>query len=234
MDEKNKKISLFTFFLILALMVIIVMAFFMCKIYNDNIIANNKISELNTKVDNLQTIIKNNSNATLSNNEENNSMTEEAALNIVNDIYSKAYDIIKEGVGLTGTNTVKIKVGNEGTVGGDVDVSAYMLNFSEIQEYLTDRAINYIKTEFTDTPYGIDDNYYVFETNNKYSYIDKNEFTNTIFGVTDQSKRSFKVEAFNDDMIVAISNKSSYFKLDEYIILKKENNVWKIDMFESL
>ena len=35
-------------------------------------------------------------------------------------------------------------------------------------------------------------------------------------------------------MIVAVSEKSSFFELDEYIVLRKINDTWKIDMFEEL
>ena len=51
MEEKQGiKISLSTFFLILAILVIIVMAFFMYKIYNKNLLLDKSINELNDKI----------------------------------------------------------------------------------------------------------------------------------------------------------------------------------------
>ena len=117
---------------------------------------------------------------------------------------------------------------------GVINAEAYKLDFSKIEPYFTERAINYIKTEFTDTPYAHKDgNYYIFASENKYSHS-KKEFISTIFGVTDQGKRTFDVKLYDDNMIVAISEKSSFFELDEYIVLRKINNTWKIDMFEEL
>ena len=54
--EKNKKIkiSLSTFFLIIALILIILMAYFIYKIYNDKEMANNKVKDLNTQVSDLK------------------------------------------------------------------------------------------------------------------------------------------------------------------------------------
>ena len=154
-------------------------------------------------------------------------MTKNEAAKIVKDIYGKAYDNIQEGMGIIETDEVNVSVGDKET-----NAKAYKLNTFKIQKYFTDNAIDYIKVMFTDTPYGHKDgNYYIYTNENKYSQ-NKKEFMNTIFGSTDQAQRDFEVKLYNDDMIVAISEKSSYFKLDEYIVLKKINNVWKIDMFD--
>lgn len=164
--------------------------------------------------------------------ETSNDMTKENATKIVQDTYSKAYDVIQEGEGLTGLNTINITVGQEDTVSGVNNVSAYKLDFSKIEMYFTERAINYVKTEFTDTPYGHKDgNYYIYSSENEYSNTNKKDFITSIFGVTDQNKRTFDVKLYDNNMIVAVSSKSSFFELDEYIILKKIDNTWKIDMF---
>lgn len=55
MDEKKTiKISLSTFFLILAIVVIIVMGFFMYKLYNEKSIATQKIEDLNNELNTLE------------------------------------------------------------------------------------------------------------------------------------------------------------------------------------
>lgn len=58
-EKKVTKISLSTFFLILALIVIVVMAIFMYKFYNEKIEANEKSAELQTQVSNLNGIVSN-------------------------------------------------------------------------------------------------------------------------------------------------------------------------------
>lgn len=237
--KKALKVSLGT---TICLIIIVLLIVALGAVYYLGFVKNNKeVTQLSIEKQNLQKQV-----ATLEENKKisetetenlnnNMTMTKEEATKIVQDIYSKAYDIIQEGNGLTNSNTVNITAGQEGTVGGVINVSAYKLDFSKIETYFTERAINYVKTEFTDTPYGHKDgNYYIYSSENKYSYTDKKEFLTTIFGVTDQSKRTFDAKLYDDNMIVAVSPKSSFFELDEYIILKKVNNTWKIDMFESL
>lgn len=58
MNEKNvTKISLSTFFLILAVIVIIVMGIFMYKTYNEKNVATEKVSDLNGQVSNLKNTV---------------------------------------------------------------------------------------------------------------------------------------------------------------------------------
>ena len=58
MNEKNvTKISLSTFFLILAVIVIIVMGIFMYKTYNEKNVATEKVSDLNGQVSNLKSTV---------------------------------------------------------------------------------------------------------------------------------------------------------------------------------
>ena len=74
--EKNKKIkiSLSTFFLIIALILIILMAYFIYKIYNDKEMANNKVKDLNTQVSDLKNTVSKLVN-TVNKNEDNNQDT---------------------------------------------------------------------------------------------------------------------------------------------------------------
>lgn len=174
------------------------------------------------------------------NNQDNDSSKKEEISNelpsITNEIqlvYDNAYKTLAEGSGIIDYNTTDIKVGEEETVGGVINVKAYKLDFTKLEPYFTERAINFIKSYFTDTPYGHkDENYYIFAEENKYSY-DKKEFLNTIFGQTNQSKRILKVNLYDNNTILATSEKTSSLKLDEYIVFKKINNTWKIDMFEE-
>lgn len=235
-DKKAIRVSLGT---TICLIIIVLLIVALGVVYYIGFVKNYKeIEKLSDEKQDLQKqvdTLEENKNTSETEIKNSNDMTKEKASKIVEDTYSKAYDIIQEGSGLTGSNTVNITAGQEGTVGGVINVSAYKLDFSKIETYFTDRAINYVKTEFTDTPYGHKDgNYYIYSSENEYSYTDKKEFINTIFGVTNQSKRTFDVKLYDDNMIVAISSKSSFFELDEYIILKKVNDTWKIDMFESL
>lgn len=55
--EKKKSISLSTIFLILTLIIISVMGYFIYKLYNDNLIANNKVEKLNDKINKLEETI---------------------------------------------------------------------------------------------------------------------------------------------------------------------------------
>lgn len=173
------------------------------------------------------------------NKQNNNSSTEEeisnelsSMTNEIQSVYDNAYEIIGEGSGIIDYNAVDIKVGEEGTGGGVINVKAFKLDFTKLEPYFTERAINYIKFYFTDTPYGHKDgNYYIFAEENIYS-IEKKDFISTIFGQDDQSKRTFKVSLYDENTIMAISEKTSFINLDEYIVFKKVNDSWKIDMFE--
>ena len=60
MDEKKPiKISLSTFFLILAVIVILVMGYFMYKLYNEKVAATQKIDNLNNEISNLESNVNN-------------------------------------------------------------------------------------------------------------------------------------------------------------------------------
>lgn len=176
----------------------------------------------------------NNQNSSVNNNSKDGSSSDISSITAeIQSVYGDAYKVIAEGYGLHSADTVDIKVGEEGTVGGVIDVEAYKFDFTKIEPYFTDRAINFIKFYFTDTPYGHKDgNYYLFSDENKYSY-EKKDFINSIFGQTDQGERTLKVKFYSDDMVVAISEKTSFINLDEYIVFKKVNSSWKIDMFEE-
>ncbi len=160
----------------------------------------------------------------------NKGRTQEEATKIAQDVYGKAYKAIDEGSGLTGEETT-ISVGEEGTVNGIQQKKAEKVDLSKLEPYFTTKAINLVKHYYTDTPYGHKDgNYYIIYTDD--GNVQHREFISTIFGVTDQQERTFNALVYDDETIVAVSTKSSFWAEDEYIILKKVNNIWKIDFFE--
>lgn len=58
MEEKNNiRINLVTVFLIISLIIIVIMGFFIYKLYNDRKIANGKLSDLNNEVARLENIV---------------------------------------------------------------------------------------------------------------------------------------------------------------------------------
>ncbi len=156
-----------------------------------------------------------------------------ATTNSVQDVYDKAYVAIEEGSGIINNNSVDIQVGEEGTVGGIVTLKAHKLDFSNFEQYFTERAMKFVKYYFTDTPQGhMDGNYYIFATENDRSY-DKKEFMRTIFGQTDQSKRILSVIFYDENTAIAESENPPAVGMNEYIVFKKANGQWKIDMFEE-
>lgn len=184
---------------------------------------------------------------------ETTTLTEEEATKTVQELYEKAYETIGEGADITSLEEVEITVGEEGTVGGVNTVKANKIDLSKIESYFTTRAMEYIKEEFTDTPEGYSDgNYYVYAEATESS---AQTFMGTIFGVTDQGVRTFEVQAYDNDTIIAISvektttdttNTTDNTDTDEesvtsgsidditneYIVLEKVDGEWKIDLFE--
>ena len=173
-------------------------------------------------------------NVTCNNNGNNNSsFSEEDALRTVQKLYEDVY-IKLGGTFINNDELVNISIGSEELVGGQLNVEAYKIDFGTIEKYFTKRATNYLKTFYTDTPYGHSDgNYYIFLKENVYSSNSKKDLVSTIFNTTDDSVRKLKIVSYNDKVIVAVSENTSFTGLDEYIIFKLENGDWKIDMFEN-
>ncbi len=74
-EKKSIKISLATFFLIIAIILIVVMAYFTYKFYNDKKVATEKVSTLNNQISNLEkeiNILKEDNAITTSSNSEEN------------------------------------------------------------------------------------------------------------------------------------------------------------------
>ena len=92
MEEKNvTRISLSTFLLILAIIIMVVMGFFIYKMYNDNQTSQKHINELNSKINNLER-------STTENNQSNNTIMEKkdelVSLSVNNDLIQKLYEYI--------------------------------------------------------------------------------------------------------------------------------------------
>ena len=194
----------------------------------DKVINKDSSSTSNNVVDNNQTNSEN------TNINTNSSVDVSSITTEIQSVYDKAYDTINSELGFANYDILNIKVGDEKNVGGVIDAKARKIDFKNLEPYFTDRAISFMKVYFTDTSYGHKDgNYYIYFEENIYSNDTKKEIGNTVFGTTDQSKRTLKVKFYNDDMVVAVSEKTSFIQLDEYVVFKKVNNTWKIDMFEE-
>ena len=90
-EKKTTTISLSTFFLILAIIAIVVMGFFIYKMYNDNQASQKHINELNSKINNLER-------SSTQNNQSNNAIIEKkdelVSLSVNNDLVQKLYEYI--------------------------------------------------------------------------------------------------------------------------------------------
>lgn len=89
-EKKSIKISLSTFFLLI-LIIILIVGFFIYKIYNEKQLSDKTINELNSKISNLE-------NSTTQNNQSNNTTIERkdeiVSLSVNNDLVQKLYGYI--------------------------------------------------------------------------------------------------------------------------------------------
>ena len=99
---------------------------------------------------------------------------------------------------------------------GNLDISSDLSNVTDLKNYFTDKAFDYIS-----------------RNNNANNMI----FFTGIFGITDQGIRPLQILSYTDDTIIAtgqlIENPlgdSDTYPL--YIIFKKQENSYKIDLFE--
>lgn len=160
----------------------------------------------------------------------------------IQSIYEEAYDKLNynnngpqgptEPEGWIDWRTTQIQVGQEGTIGGVRTINALLTDSNKIEQYFTKRAINVLNYYYTDTPYGQDGKYYIYLSNDVES--NRLEFLGTVFNTTDSGKEQFEIVEATEDTIVAVAKESNYMGLDQYLIFKKEDGKWKIDMFEYL
>lgn len=95
--DKQIKIGLSTFFLIIAIIVIIVMSFFIYSILNENKIAKTETNKLNDKVNNLESKLS--GMKVVENKEENESTINKTIENIpTEDLFAIDYNIITNNI----------------------------------------------------------------------------------------------------------------------------------------
>ena len=177
MDEKQGiKISLSTFFLILAIIVIIIMGYFIYQMYIENNNINNKVEELNSQVSTLENELKTNTSS--SNNVENTN------INSNSNSITTANESIKTGdsmkaITLNGIYGIKNSdVGYTFTLDGKV---TFFTSVSRMDGTYTTIGENEIELNFTEET--IVDVETSKKTTNKISqkekikYIDKNTLT---------------------------------------------------------
>lgn len=166
----------------------------------------------------------------------------EALRDEIQKIYEEAYDKIndynagpngiREPEGWIDWRGTEIQIGQEGTIGGVRTIKAYKTDSSKIEPYFTKRAINVLNYYYTDTPYGQDGEYYIYIQSSEES--NSLTFLGTVFNTTDSGKEKFEITSATEDTVVAVSKESNFMGLDQYLIFKKEDGKWKIDMFEYL
>lgn len=166
-------------------------------------------------------------------------LTASEAETIAQTVFNKAYNVLKGDAGFANWDySGKIKYDG-------VDVNAYSVNMDSLKPYFTEKCLKFIGSRFTDTPdadkavdvYGNKGSYYIFADGNSHA----SSFSNTIFGMKDHEKAELAVLFADDDMILAKNNMYYYgiyesedtIERVEYIILVKEDDEWKIDMFED-
>jgi len=217
MEEYKKKNQLFLLLIFFVILSFILIGFICYEKW---------MKEDKCKAENLDKVVKVSDD--VNKNVDVDILTEE-----IQELYGKVYDLLGEGYEIREENPVTIQIGKEDTVGGIKNVQAYRMDFSQIESYFIKRGLDFIKFYFTDTPYGHTDGHYYIYTNENNILSDRSDFITTIFGETDQSKRELKIKSYSEDMVVAVSEKTSFLELDEYIVFKKVDGSWKIDMFEQ-
>ncbi len=98
-EKETLKIGLSTFFLILAIIVIIIMAFFIFKLYNENSIVKNDVTQLNNEIRNL----KENTIGNLQSSTHNISNS--------NDLTNTTMNTLKDSTSTKNNNNIKLKMG---------------------------------------------------------------------------------------------------------------------------
>ena len=230
---ENKHNKAVTIFLIVVIVLLIaglgVMTYFLINLNNKTntqeevLNATNKQNAVEQNMGNVNTNTnssKEQSDVQNNTSKSSTAMTIEETKTIAQDLYSKVYGLISEGTGLHDGNAKKISANGK-------EVEAYKLDFSKVESYFTDSAMRNLR-RYSDYMNG---EAYYRTLNNTFSSTNVLDFMYTIFGVTDQGVRNLEIKSFNDNIIVAKSIKEGKM-FEKYIIFVKENDSWKIDMFE--
>ncbi len=148
------------------------------------------------------------------------------ATQIVQDLYSNAYQSIN-------SNWESIWEDNNYTINGK---QYYKVNLTELSKYFSSKIMEKIKlnlifynNEYYDLKSKVDDN-------DEIPFHESLSVYQNLFGSTDQKMRQLTLKSFNDDIIVAEGQSKNVENGDSdqyplYLILIKENNNWVIDYF---
>lgn len=237
--KESIKISLSTFILIIAVIVIVIMGYFIYKISKEKTLLDKENSNLESEISSLKidtnnikntsetisnTVVASNStNNALSSTTTNTSLTEAEALKIATNTYEKAYKMFRS---------------RQFTIDGNYNVngkqqSCYKVNISELEKVFSKRAIEKIKGSL----WKDNGEYYdIAGENNNNKFFDSIDVA-TIFSNVDSGIRPLSIIEYNDKYIIANGKLESgeHTTGDEfplYIIFTKENGNWLIDLYE--
>lgn len=237
-EKKVLKISLSTFFLIVAIITIAIMTYLMYKSYNENTSLNEQVVSLQGKVSNLQKDLTENAEGTTINtttiqsSKPNNTTTgsststsddaisEEEALKTATNVYETAYKIFSSE---EFRNSENFSFEGKQTQG-------YKINIDKLENVFSKRAIANIKNRL----YELNGNYY--DSDDITGFLTEIDVS-SIFGTTDAGIRPLSIVNSNDTSITATGKleEGEHTDGDEfplYIIFVKENGNWVIDLYE--
>ena len=170
-----------------------------------------KNKELNEKLEN-KTEINNNP------NQDNDIISKENLEKEIQDRYEVIYNSIDEGTNITLNESKTFIInGNE--------YSYNKVDYTKLKELFTDDGIKYLEENYLYNDGGI--------------YYDSEELIHSIFGITNQGKRDLEIVLYDDNLVLAkakITTPQNQFSSGsyggEYILFKKVNNIWKVEIFE--
>ena len=155
-------------------------------------------------------------------------MSDEEALQMVSDVYKKAFEAINGTDDSDGMDTHKEK-----TFSGDV---YYEMNIDAIKPYFSNRALSWIKYNLLEDGGKYYDIYNDGE-GNKESYYEHLTVDEKMFGSTDKGLRPLTIVSVSENVIYATGQlvENGELDTDPYplgIVFVKENDNWVIDLFE--
>lgn len=237
MKEKEAiKISLSTFFLILAVIAIVIMGYFIFILNSEKNSEtekvsklNNQISELEEKSSNLQEKIDNisntiNSNTTNESSSQSSTLTESEALSLGNEKYQKVLDLIPQEDTSIILNTNK----NDGN-----NPWYKLTNISEIKTLLSDKAFEYFCSEYSIKEFNGTYGHYASNRGSTPEYLESeikkvDNITENQITYTTLSKYAVNLSDKDGTDISKITN---FTTQENKLVLTKENNEWKISEY---
>ncbi len=215
-EKKSIKISISTFFLLLAIVVIIVMGVYICKLDNEKKAEIQKSLELQAQVSSL--------------NMTSNNL--QSKLNIISKTLNSTSNVLSESEALAILKSkfdIVEKIYFSPNVFFNVNTTEEINNFeNDILKYGTDNLLNEIKNNLPMCIRLNNGKYYYYEGGGSREYVGFDSFEN--IKITDSkitATLKTKQSRFNGTDWVSAENKSSEFTL------VKMNNEWLIDKFNS-